>query len=87
MKSIEFAPEEFFYFCDFFEAIFYCFSLSIDGKTGWRLPTQDEFYDSYFNEPPFDNEKFTSSWFIDDRDDDGIDLSSPYYILPVRDIT
>lgn len=24
------------------DAKFYCFSLAIDGKTGWRLPTKDE---------------------------------------------
>jgi hypothetical protein len=27
------------------DARLYCFSLNIDGKTGWRLPTNDELHE------------------------------------------
>ena len=40
---IEIAPLDFWrYELDWDEARFYCFSLNINGKTGWRLPTVDE---------------------------------------------
>jgi len=41
--SIEIAPEEYRkYELTWDEAKMYCFSLNIDGKVGWRLPTIDE---------------------------------------------
>lgn len=40
---IEFAPEEYCIELNWHDAKLYCFSLNIDGKTGWRLPTFDEF--------------------------------------------
>ena len=36
---IEFAPEKYWIELDWYDAKVYCFSLTIDGKTGWRLPT------------------------------------------------
>ena len=42
---IEFAPEKYWIELDWYDAKVYCFSLTIDGKTGWRLPTFEEFAD------------------------------------------
>ena len=39
---IELAPEEYERVMPYDEAILYCFSLNIDGKVGWRLPTLNE---------------------------------------------
>lgn len=30
------------------EAVLYCFSLNIDGKIGWRMPTESEYYDEEY---------------------------------------
>jgi hypothetical protein len=35
------------------EARMYCFSLNIDGKTGWRLPTKEELDSIYHSENDF----------------------------------
>lgn len=40
---IEFAPEEYWIEINWWDAKVYCFSLTIDDKTGWRLPTFEEF--------------------------------------------
>ena len=38
--AVEFAPDDYHKFeLDWYEAKLYCFSLNIDGKVGWRLPT------------------------------------------------
>jgi hypothetical protein len=41
--TIEIAPEEYHKKLTWNESILYCFSLNIDGKIGWRLPTRKEF--------------------------------------------
>jgi hypothetical protein len=35
------------------DAKLYCFSLNIDGKTGWRLPTKEELDSIYHSENDF----------------------------------
>lgn len=35
---------------DWYEARLYCFSLNIDGKVGWRLPTKEELNEIYESE-------------------------------------
>lgn len=40
--KIEFAPKEYWKQMSADEAILYCFSLTINGKIGWRLPTEQE---------------------------------------------
>lgn len=40
--TIELSPTQYETRLSWDNAIFYCFSLNIDGKTGWRLPTIDE---------------------------------------------
>ena len=40
---IEIAPKEYeFEMKSYDEAKLFCFSLNVDGKVGWRLPTKDE---------------------------------------------
>lgn len=45
--KIELASMEYWIDCYYEEAQLYCFSLNIDGKTGWRLPTYDEWGDHH----------------------------------------
>ena len=49
---IKVAPKEYHINCLYDEAILYCFQLNIDGNTGWRLPTRDE-YNEFRDIPPF----------------------------------
>jgi hypothetical protein len=44
---IEIAPTEYWKRITMEEAKLYCFSLNIDGKIGWRLPTEREYYNEY----------------------------------------
>ena len=44
---IEIAPEEYWKPLTMQEAKLYCFSLNIDDKIGWRLPTKDEYYNEW----------------------------------------
>ena len=54
------------------EAVMYCFFLEIDGKKGWRLPTERE-YNSYNN---------IWGWY---QDDERQHILTIYRITPVRD--
>lgn len=46
------------------DAILYCFSLNIDGKIGWRLPTAEELYEIYTTttEPNNDVKHMILAW-------------------------
>lgn len=39
---IELAPEEYWKELSLDEAVMYCFTLTVNGKIGWRLPTKDD---------------------------------------------
>ena len=43
---IEIAPVEYHKKLTYTDSKLYCFSLNIDGKVGWRLPTQKEFFNN-----------------------------------------
>jgi hypothetical protein len=54
------------------EARMYCFSLKVDGKVGWRLPTKQELDEIYQSENDFEKHWYWSStennggyaWFL-----------------------
>ena len=46
---------------NWFDAKLYCFSLNIDGKTGWRLPTKDELNQIYESENDYEEWYYWSS--------------------------
>ena len=48
------------------DARLYCFSLNIDGKTGWRLPNKEELNEIYHSENDFENRWYWSSTEYDD---------------------
>ena len=43
------------------DALLYCFSLNIDGKTGWRLPTVEELNEIYQAENDFEETWYWTS--------------------------
>jgi hypothetical protein len=43
------------------DARLYCFSLTVDGKTGWRLPTPDELNEIYESEHELVGSSYWSS--------------------------
>ena len=63
--NIEIAPIEFQKELNWEDAKLYCFSLTIDGKTGWRLPTnkEQEFLQSQTVES-------SDEWYWTSNDDD-----------------
>lgn len=48
--NFEIAPKETEIEANWYDASLYCFSLNINGKTGWRLPTKDELNQIYESE-------------------------------------
>ena len=61
------------------EARMYCFSLNIDGKVGWRLPTGEELNEIYESE-----NEYATTWYHWTADDDESD--GRLYVRPVRDL-
>ena len=62
---IEIAPKSTEIQDDWDSARLYCFSLNIDGKIGWRLPTRKELYQIYQS----DND-FEKAWYWSDAEYD-----------------
>ena len=52
--KFEIAPKSTEIQANWFDAKLYCFSLNINGKTGWRLPTKDELDEIYQSENDFE---------------------------------
>jgi hypothetical protein len=59
--NFEIAPKETETRLNWDDARLYCFSLNVDGKTGWRLPTQDELNEIYQSENDFEKKWYWSS--------------------------
>ena len=58
--AVEFAPDDYHKFeLDWYEAKLYCFSLNIDGKVGWRLPTKEELDAIYESDNDFSQKTST----------------------------
>ena len=56
--KFEIAPKSTEIVSNWDDARFYCFSLSIDGKSGWRLPTKKELHLLVILENDFHNEYY-----------------------------
>ena len=59
--NFEIAPKESEIRANWEAACVYCFSLTIDGKTGWRLPTNDELNAIYKSKNDFRGHYYWSS--------------------------
>jgi len=65
--KFEIAPKETEVRLTWDDAKLYCFSLNIDGKTGWRLPTAKELNDIYDSENDFEEWYHWSSTVFSDN--------------------
>lgn len=82
--KFEFAPEEYWIECTFPEIKMYLFCLNIDGKVGWRLPTNAEedsiYYDTHL----------PLRWLLEDLEKPHLWLpvldDEIYLVVPVRDL-
>ena len=70
--KFEIAPKETEIQANWDDAKLYCFSLNIDGKTGWRLPTKEELNQIYQSENDFENNWYWSSTEYSSTEYDGI---------------
>ena len=59
--NFEIAPKETEIRLNWDDARLYCFSLDIEGKTGWRLPTKEELNEIYESENDFEKAYYWSS--------------------------
>jgi hypothetical protein len=70
LMNFEIAPKETEIRANWYDAKLYCFSLNIDGKTGWRLPTDRE----------FQNNCRIRGWYLNEQ------CPEPLPVTPVRDL-
>lgn len=62
--KFEISPKSYEVALSWDDARLYCFSLNIDGKTGWRLPTMKELKEIYESENDFEQGWYwSSSWY------------------------
>jgi hypothetical protein len=59
--NFEIAPKSTEIQANWDDARLYCFSLNIDGKVGWRLPTREELNAIYQSESDFEKSYYWSS--------------------------
>lgn len=59
--NFEIAPKSTEIQANWNDATLYCFSLNIDGKIGWRLPTKEELNQIYQSENDFEKYFYWSS--------------------------
>ena len=94
---IEVAPIKYPKALKYEDAKLYCFALTIDGKTGWRLPTIDELrvifsttkaYRNYYwsSTPSIEKDGYQQIMFFHDGEVMPDHKSSTNFVLPVRDL-
>jgi hypothetical protein len=59
--KFEIAPKETEIKANWYDARLYCFSLNIDGKVGWRLPTKEELNEIHESKNDFEKYWYWSS--------------------------
>lgn len=59
--NFEIAPKSTETQLNWYDARLYCFSLVVDGKTGWRLPTKEELDEIYESVNDFEKDWYWSS--------------------------
>lgn len=95
--NFEIAPESTEIKLNWHDARLYCFSLTIDGKTGWRLPTKEELKEIYLSDNDFENVWYWSSteancddaWlqgFYNGYQNYNFKSFGYYYVRAIRDI-
>ena len=95
--KFEIAPKETEIQAKWDAARFYCFSLNIDGKVGWRLPTKDELSEIYQSDNDFIGNCYWSSSERHDCDAFGHGFNNgyqnhygskknEYYVRAIRDL-
>ena len=77
--KFEIAPKSTEIQANWYDAKLYCFSLDIDGKTGWRMPTKEELNEIYQSENDFVGGTYWSST-------EGNKGSGGYYVRAIRSI-
>lgn len=77
---IETAPKEHWKQLSYSDAVMYCFSLNIDGKIGWRLPTQAEIRTIVRAATSW------RYWYTADYDPANNITDFEFTIIPVRDL-
>ena len=75
MIEFEIAPQEYEIKVNWYDAKLYCFTLTIDGKTGWRLPTVEELKLFYAQENDLKGWYWSADEYDDDRAYDAIFLT------------
>lgn len=81
---LEVAPKKYRLDLTHNEAVMYCFSLNINGKVGWRLPTKLEWSTLVTRDTKY-NYSFEYSWIAGDHDN--VDSDDVYLAIPIRTIT
>ena len=95
--TFEIAPKSTEIQTNWYTAISYCFSLRIDGKSGWRLPTIEELNAIYQSGNDFEKWAYWSSTesegfyvlyqnFYKGNQNDSIKSNGNFYVRAVRDI-
>ena len=79
--NIEVSPKEHWKYLTLEDAILYCFSLNIDNKIGWRLPTSRE-YEQTTGIPHFALHQAEFNRMSKSQ----LNYDIPLRIVPVRDI-
>ena len=82
--KLEVAPKKYRLNLTHNEAVMYCFSLNINGKVGWRLPTKLEWSTLVTRDTKY-NYSFEYNWIAEDQDN--VDSDKVYMAIPIRTIT